>query len=216
VNGVIVGGVFALFGFGCALIGLWVGRWVIVRQLADEAKDIIGRVSGLVTTVIGLVLGLLISSGYSLYSGEQAAFDRMASQIIELDHTFAAYGPEANPGREVLRSSMHEAYDRMSSSARSVITDLSIIKRANETLSDSVGSLDPKTSQQSRLLSRATQLAFSINETLALASLHQFNALPVLFVIILGCWTGALFFSFGVLGRKRDAVRILRGLRANG
>jgi hypothetical protein len=196
-RGAVIAVVFALFTFGCALIGLWARRFIASR-LTDEAKDIIGRVSGLMATVIGLVLGLLVSSSYSFYSSERAALDRLASQMIELNDTLVAYGPEANSAREALRSSMHEIYDRLNgSSTASAITERDLLKRVSEFFR----LLEAKTAQQTRLFSHASQLWYSISETGMLVSLHQFNTLPVLFVIILGSWTGALFFGFGLLGR---------------
>ncbi|MBS0559982.1 MAG: hypothetical protein JSR21_08010 [Proteobacteria bacterium] len=206
-NGEAIGAIFAVSAFASTMAGLWMGQRFIGRQLTDQTRSTIGRVSGLMSAIIGLVLGLLISSSYSFYNSEKTDLDLMTAHIIALDGTLAAYGPEAAAGREVLRVAMDEAYRSLSaSSAASSITDLTGVTHASEDLQAALGSLQPKTGQQSRLVARAAQLTFSINDMRELLSLHQLNSLPIPFVVILGSWTAALFFGFGLLGRANSTT----------
>src|SRR5271154_5383312 len=71
--------------------------------MESNAADTPKLVLGLVATLTALVLGLLISSGYSSYQKQQAELQQLSVHFYQIDRALAHFGPEANPQRDKLR-----------------------------------------------------------------------------------------------------------------
>ena len=54
--------------------------------------------TGLIGTITGLVLGLLIASANSTYETQSSQVQQMTANIVLLDQTLAQYGPEDSFG----------------------------------------------------------------------------------------------------------------------
>ncbi len=62
-------------------------------------------------TLTGLVLGLLINSANNFSNTQKAGLEMLSTRAIQLDQALAEYGPEARPGRDLLRAAVVEGYD---------------------------------------------------------------------------------------------------------
>src|SRR6185437_16508683 len=89
--------------FGAAFVGIGWGRAVPSRHLDSESKDTVKLVMGLIATMAALVLSLLIASAKSSLEDQQTGLEQLATDIIELDHQLAAFGPETKGIREGMR-----------------------------------------------------------------------------------------------------------------
>ena len=87
--------VSALAGFGA--------HWVLPAAYVAELKGMVGLVVGLVASLLSLVLSLLIWTSHGLCTAQQSQLQTIGSSIIRLDFVLKAYGPEAEPGRALLR-----------------------------------------------------------------------------------------------------------------
>jgi len=87
--------VSALAGFGT--------HWVLPAAYVVEPKGMVGYVVGLVASLLSLVLSLLIWTSHGLCTAQQSQLQTIVSSIIRLDFVLKAYGPEAEPGRALLR-----------------------------------------------------------------------------------------------------------------
>ena len=87
--------VSALAGFGA--------HWVLPAAYVVESKGMIGSVVGLVASLLSLVLSLLIWTSHGLCTAQESELQTIGSSIIRLDFVLKAYGPEAEPGRALLR-----------------------------------------------------------------------------------------------------------------
>jgi len=87
--------VFALV-FAGALVGIAIRRAAPENHFVPEAKDTVRLAIGLILTMTGLVLGMLVSSAKTFYEGEKTQVAEMSSQIVLLNDLLSTYGPETN------------------------------------------------------------------------------------------------------------------------
>ena len=109
---ILVGAGVLAFVFGGALSGMLLGKVIPNQHLGTETRDIIRIVMAMLATLSAVVLGLLTGSAISSLAEREAELRNGAVHFIMLDRTLAAYGPETNDTRKLLRQLLA---DRMSS-----------------------------------------------------------------------------------------------------
>src|SRR4029077_9532061 len=89
------------------LVGAAVGVTVRTRlpehHLSRESTDVIKLATGLVATLVALVLSLLISSANSVRVTVENEYKVALADVIQLDRYLAAYGPQSADARQHLR-----------------------------------------------------------------------------------------------------------------
>jgi hypothetical protein len=100
-----------LLTFGVGLLGLFLQRPLPERHMSAGSRDMIGAVMGLLSLLLALSLGTLVGSAYGFFASRKADVESLCARSLELDLAFRQCGPETEPLREVLRSSMQEALD---------------------------------------------------------------------------------------------------------
>jgi hypothetical protein len=97
---------FAL-AFLCPLAGVCVGmtfrRWLPEPHLSRDSTDVIKLATGLMATLVALVLSLLVSSANSFYGTVESEYKQALADVIQLDRYLEAYGPEAAELRTLAR-----------------------------------------------------------------------------------------------------------------
>jgi hypothetical protein len=71
-------------------------------QLDDKTHDAVKVGVGMVVVLSALVLGLLIASAKTTFDTATRDLKRFSTQIVLLDRTLRAYGPEAAPARSLV------------------------------------------------------------------------------------------------------------------
>src|SRR4030095_11754602 len=99
--------------FGGALLGIFLHTVLPPHHLSSESKDIVKLGMGLVGTMAGLVLGLLVASGKGSYDPQSAELTQMSANIALLDRVLALYGPETKEARALLRGAVVRILDQM-------------------------------------------------------------------------------------------------------
>ncbi len=94
--------VFACVSAG-AFLGMFLRNTVPKHHLSEATKDVVKLGTGLIGTITGLVLGLLIASANSTYETQSSQVQQMTANIVVLDQTLAQYGPEAVSARNLMR-----------------------------------------------------------------------------------------------------------------
>jgi hypothetical protein len=103
--------------FALLLAGIFVGA--VLRKalpkahLSKDTQDVVRLGAGLIATIGGLLLGLLIASAKSSYDTESTQVKQITADLILLDNLLAKYGPEALPIRNQMRSAIGSFVDRM-------------------------------------------------------------------------------------------------------
>ena len=87
--------------FALLLAGIFVGallrKALPQTHLSKDTQDVVRVGAGLIATIGGLLLGLLIASTKSSYDAESTQVKQITADIILLDNLLAKYGPEALP-----------------------------------------------------------------------------------------------------------------------
>ena len=104
----VVGALIAVSG----VAGLVLQGRLPASHTAERSRDMIGGVVGLLTLLLALVLGLLIWTAYGVYNTQQTELQTIAARALEFDLEMRQYGPEGDPGREILRRDLVWAHEQ--------------------------------------------------------------------------------------------------------
>jgi hypothetical protein len=75
-----------------ALIGMFVRNRLPKGNLDADTKDVVRLGTGLIATIAGLVLGLLVASANTIYETKSDELEEFTANIALLDTTLAQYG----------------------------------------------------------------------------------------------------------------------------
>jgi hypothetical protein len=199
--------VLALMFVG-ALSGLALRSRLPSHHLSDDSRDVIKLVLGLIATVAGLVLGLLISSAHRSYDAQEAEVRQIAVHLFQLDRTLEQLGPDASSARRLLRQIVTSEVDVAATpSGRGVAINkpMHAQQQAAE-LFDKVASLAPKTDTQRFMQAQALRLLGSMGDTRLLLNEQARGSLSWPFLIVLSFWLTMLFVGFGLFARRNATV----------
>ena len=117
-----------IFGliFGAALAGM---ARPTHDPLGPEAKEVVRLTTGLITTMTGLVLGILVSSAKSIYDAGKDEVANVSMQIVLIDRSLAGYGPETAEIRSQFRQLVEVGIERIWPRYGSLLSDLSLVLR---------------------------------------------------------------------------------------
>ena len=197
-----------VLAFASGLIGLKLQRLLPDDHTSERSRDMIGAISGLLGLLLALVLGTLIGSSYGFYATQKAELESLDARALQFDSALAAYGPEAQPGRDGLRRAIQQGYDMFwgagqgDPKAQSVGTARAGLKKMDQFLL----SLKPTTDSQKQLLTTASINASWIEQTRLLMSLQLAAPISWPLMIIVVSWSLLLFCGYGVLSRANATV----------
>jgi hypothetical protein len=192
-----------------ALLGTTLRAKLPEHHLSQDSMDVIKLATGLMATLAALVLGLLISSANTARSTVVSVVDQTVASAGLLDRYLAAYGPETQEARELLR---HVIVRR--AQVRWPAEDFGppeppIPSNRNEwvELGQRVLHLVPRNDAQKWFQGQALQLAneLALSQRLAISQLLG-NDLPMPILIVLIVWTTAIFIGFGIFVRMNSTV----------
>ena len=83
------------------------------HHIKDDSRKVLEISLGIIGTMAGLVLGLLVASATTSYNAQRTEVQDAASKIVLLDRLLAHYGPAATPARHTLRVSVVRALTRI-------------------------------------------------------------------------------------------------------
>ena len=190
------GGAFAVT-LACALAGFYL-QAALPEAAVNGAKGAVGSVVGLVTLLLALVLGLLISVGYGVYANQiNSALDQDAA-IHQLEFALVRFGPDAVEIRRWLKSQVRLARERFFSGGAVVFT-IAEMREGSHILDSLVAAVDVADGERRRELDaiKATGHQF-LRTQLAMARQLRAPFPSVLMTIMLG-WSALLFLGYGLL-----------------
>ncbi len=196
---------FALV-FSGALAGMAIRGRVPPDHLVPEAKDTVRLAIGLVVTMTGLVLGMLVSSAKTFYDGEKNQVAQLGSQIVLLSDLMVAYGPETNPARIEALKFVEDGIDRVWPKESSRVSQLRP-ESATTDFYTQVQQLTPKNDMQRIVKGELLSTAITMRETywlMYLQSVQTSMPRPLLAVVI--SWLVAIFVSFGLFAPRNYTV----------
>jgi hypothetical protein len=192
----------AIVTFAGGIVGLGVQRWLPEEFSAGALKDMAGAVSGLLTLLTALVLGLLVWTAYGVFSNQAAAVRNLAIGILQLDLALADYGPDAASGRTQLRESVGRSLDEIwgqyGDSDFIVRSDRATIANLRDR-QVYLNSLHATTEAQKQALAAANQAATSISQTRLQMALALSDPLARQLIFVVAAWAVFIFIAFGFM-----------------
>lgn len=191
---VIVGGLTLASGFLGSLV-----QWLVSVQALTDGKGMDGSIIGLVTVLLALVLGLLVSTSYGVYTKQVDESQSLGPVALQLDFALERYGPDARAGRDLLRGLVARARERFRG-GKGLGRPGSIYMRGDlQAIADFFATLKPATEEQRELIGAAKQAFARIIETTLLMARQLANPVPLILMTVVVGWAALLFFCFGLL-----------------
>jgi hypothetical protein len=192
--------------FGGALAGMFVRAVLPEHHLSTETENVVKLGTGMIATLVALVVGLLIASAKSAFDIRATELKQFASTVILLNRQLVHYGPEAREPRDFLRQYTVYAIDyTWPDEAAHPSTDPNGWMLLEE-VQDRLRALAPGTDAQRWLHARALQLSGDLAQTRWLFRVQAGSSIPTAFLIILAFWLSIIFTSFGLFAPRNGTA----------
>jgi len=200
-----------------ALVGMALRRVLPKDHLGQDAVDVIKLATGLMATLAALVLGLLISSASTAHGTVKSEYVQSLASVVLLDRYLAAYGPEAEDARILMRHMIvrraqarwpEDDFGPKEPPRSANGSDLIDLERR-------IIRLQPRDDSQKWFQSQALQLANGLAEAQWLLLDQEVgNNLPLPMLVVLVAWSTAIFVSFGLFVKPNPTVIVALSIAA--
>lgn len=191
----------ALLMLAGTALGMFIKNRVPNEHLSDETKDIVKLATGIIATIAGLVLSLLIATAKNSYDAVASDVKSAAADYVMLDRTLAQLGPIAVEPRRLFRQTLEIAAK----------TDLDSLAMASDKsdplgqairLADQAGALLrnlPLTNPGDEWLrQRALSLQTDLSKSRWMLQQEESDVLPPPFLAVVILWLAIIFAGFGL------------------
>jgi len=209
----------ALVVFVCTFVGGLVGirthEALPEQHLSSESKDLVRLCMGLIATMTALILGLVTASAKSSFDAQDAAVHSAAADILFLNQTLVAYGPETAPLRGALRETLRARVEatQTEGSPADVPTAPDARSRGEALLGGILG-LTPKNDAQRWQQSQALSIGSEVIKTRWLSTIGQSSSVSTPFLVVTVFWLTTIFWSFGLFAPRNATVTAVLMLSA--
>jgi hypothetical protein len=199
--------------FGAALFGMRLREALPEHHMSEDSRHLLQTGLGIIGTMAGLVLGLLVASATSSYNAQRAELNDVSSKVVLLDRVLAHYGPEAAAPRRVLHQTVQRALAAIWPQQSSSGPQLRPLTGA-EALLDEVGGLSPKSDLQKTLKPEAMGLVMSLAQIRWLMYEQADTSVSMPLLILLVFWFTITFIGFGLFAPWNATTIVALGLCA--
>jgi hypothetical protein len=197
--------IFAIV-FGGAIAGMALRRALPPEHLGSDAKETVRLATGLMVTMTGLVLGMLVSSAKGYYDNQKTVVAQLSSQLIQLNGLFLDYGPEAKPISEAGHRYAEDQMDRIWPNAESESSRLRPLNYGQQ-LKEEVERLVPKDERQAATKGQIVAAIRSMRTAYWLMFLESEQAsVSIPLLVAVTSWLVAIFVSFGMFAPSNTTV----------
>jgi hypothetical protein len=199
--------IFAIV-FGGAIAGMALRRALPPEHFGGDAKETVRLASGLVVTMTGLVLGMLVSSAKTYYDGQKNVVAQMSSQLVLLNALLLDYGPEAKPMSEAAHQFVEDAVDRIWPKAESTSSQLKPLNKGQQ-INEELERLVPKDEKQAAIKGQIVSEIRNMRTAYWLMFVESEQAsIPMPLLLVVTFWLFAIFISFGLFAPSNSTVLI--------
>ncbi|MGA8391525.1 MAG: hypothetical protein WB775_05250 [Burkholderiaceae bacterium] len=171
----------------------------------EGTRDLIKIATGMLATLVALILGLLVSSAKGTFDTATAEITQSGAQIITLNRTLANYGPEAKPVQVLLQHNLAASIERIWPGRQAQAPgSLRVDASTTEILAQAIRELSPKDDAQKHLQAKALAQLATLAEGRWLVFEQMQNPLPQVFLIVLGFWLILLFIGLGLIAPRNS------------
>jgi hypothetical protein len=198
----------ALLTLACLCAGTLLGSLIRGRlpdhHLLDDSKDVVKMASGLIATLVALVIGLLVSSSKSSFDQASAGVTQMGAKMILLDRALARYGPEVTAIRERMREEIATSIERLWPTRRGLNPNLAAVEHGAgmDDVLAMIERLAPPDESRRAIRSHALQTCSELVHSRWLMIEQAQSTLPTVFLWMLIFWLTVLFASLGLLAPR--------------
>jgi hypothetical protein len=175
------------------------------HHLSSESKDLVRLCMGLIATMTALILGLVTASAKASFDAQDTAMHSAAADILVLDRTLAAYGPETRPLRDALREALRSRVEATEKSGSPADVAPGAPHPAEQLL-QGILALAPKDDGQRWEQSQALSIGSDVIKTRWLSAIGESSAVSTPFLVVIVFWLTALFWSFGLFAPRNSTV----------
>jgi hypothetical protein len=202
----------AAITFGASLLGMAL-QWEVPADVLTAAKGPVGAMTGLVSLLLALVLGLLVFTAFSVFSTQQSEAYSLGPMVAEVDLALELYGPEAAGGRVGLLRALQRSRARFFGDAKLGPRPFTFEETRAIFLSQNsfFDSLRPATDEQRSLLATARDQVRKLADTQMLMARQLANPFPPHVLTVVVCWATALFLGNGLVAAT-NTVSVLAHL----
>ncbi|PWT84605.1 MAG: hypothetical protein C5B56_15310 [Proteobacteria bacterium] len=184
--------------FGATLFGMYLRRVLPEHHLNAESRSTVNLAIGLIGTVSGIALGLLVAFAAGKYDTQKNELTEMSAKFALLDRALAHYGPEAKESRDQLRKTVVRTLDRIWPESRSEHSQLDPTGTGGEDLYDTIQQLSPQNDEQRAIKAQALSLLVGIGQTRWMMYEQGGVPFPKPFLVVVVFWLTIVFISFGL------------------
>ncbi|MBV9333517.1 MAG: hypothetical protein JO146_05885 [Candidatus Eremiobacteraeota bacterium] len=200
--------------FGGALAGMWIRNALPAHHLSDDSRHLLGMGMGVIGTMSGLVLGLLVASATGSYNAQSSELLDASSKIIMLDRMLAHYGPDAIPARRALRAAVASTLARLWPEENASHAQIDPSTVGGERILDDIEGLTPRDDAQRSLKGEAVSLAIDLGQIRWLMYEQNGSSLSVPLLVLLIFWFTITFIGFGLFSPPNATVLVALALCA--
>ena len=193
-----------LIAFACIFGGTFLGMFIRSRlpqhRLSGDTKDVVRMGTGLIATIAGLVLGLLIASANSAHVSQSSQVRQLTANVVLLDRTLAMYGPETDSLRNLLRHGVAVMVGRIwrEGGSDSHTAEPFEASEAALVFYEGIMKLSPSNDVQRSLQAKAIDASADLAKARLLLFVNAGESIPMPFLVILLAWLTILFATFSL------------------
>ena len=193
---------------GGTFLGMLLRRALPQNHLGKDAQDAVRLGVGLIATIAGLVLGLLIGAAKSSFDTKSSQVAQITADIILLDVLLAQYGPEAQPIRQQIRNLIGPFVERIWHDNETAKVAPFATNAAAEQVYLEILAMAPSDNLQRALQSRLAQISTDVTQLRLLLFVEANNSIPAPFLGVLVVWLIIIFASFSLFSDMNATVFI--------
>ena len=196
---------FITLGSLCAgaLFGSLIRNRLPDHHLRDDSRDVIKMASGMIATLVALVIGLLVTSSKSTYDQASGGVTQIGAKVILLDRVLDRYGPETKAIRKRIKEGIATSIDQLWP-AGGLNPSFAAIERPTgmDEVHDMILQLAPQDEAHQILRSHAVTTCIELANSRWLIIEQAQTTLPIAFLGMLIFWLTVLFASLGLLAPR--------------
>jgi hypothetical protein len=193
---------------GGIFLGMLLRRALPQTHLGKDAQDVVRLGVGLIATIAGLVLGLLIAAAKTSFDTKSGQVTQITADIILLDVLLAKYGPQAQPIREQMRGAIGPLVQRIWHDNEAAKIGPFAANAAGERVYLEIQAMVPSDDLQRALQARAAQISTDVTQLRLLLFVEANHSIPAPFLGVLVFWLVIIFASFSLFSEMNATVFI--------
>ena len=188
------------------LLGMAVRRAISADRLGSSEKEVARLVTGLMTTMTAIVLGMLVSSAKASYDSRTNEVAEISSQVVTIDRMLSKYGTETAEVRAQFRLLVEASINRIWPTQAPVHVELKP-RDEGEILADELRLLAPNSDAQAEVKAQILHMVVDLRQTQWLLFLKsQQSAIPIPLLLVVVAWLALIYFSFGVFTQPSPTI----------